>query len=249
MPGAKAERRLKAWSSRKWVAEVYHPDPGRDDRSLYDTLSALKIRLDAYCQVANPINGSPALTDNEEVLHQVERLRDNLGTAISRLAILFDAGNCTREKARSACDWVFNHTFWGEKEALEKSLAEDIANVATAYTVAIRCDLAQTERDRPYRQHLSGGGILPKNVHLRFSVISTTVPQPYSVRWIVQNEGDEAKEAEQMSWSATASERWTSTLFKGRHTMTCEIERNGYVLARAVHVVRVAPGASWRRFA
>ncbi len=114
------------------VAEVYHPDPGRDDRSLSETLSALKIRLDAYCQVANPINGSPALTDNEEVPHQVERLRDNLGTAISRLAILFDAGNCTREKARSAWDWVFNHTFWGEKEALEKSLAEDIANVATA---------------------------------------------------------------------------------------------------------------------
>ncbi len=46
-----------------------------------------------------------------------------------------------------------------------------------------------------------------------------------------------------MTWNEVASERWTSTLFKGRHTMTCEVERNGVVLARAVHVVRVAPGA------
>jgi hypothetical protein len=231
------------------IAEVYCPDQDRDDRSLCYTFAALKARLDVSCQVRNPINGSPDLTDNEEVLHQAERLRDNLGTALSRLGILFDQRNCTREKARSAWDWVFNHTFWGAKEAVRKALVEDTAAVGTAYTVAIRCDLAKKQGGPTYRQYLSGGGILPKDVNLKFSVVFTTVPQPYSVRWIVQNDGDEAREAKQMSWSALASERWTSTLFKGRHTMTCEIERNGAVLARAVHVVRVAPGTGWRRFA
>ncbi len=189
------------------IAEVYRSDPDRDDRSLYDTLAVLKARLDVSCQVRNPIIGSPDLTDNEEVLHQVERLRDNLGTAVSRLGILFDQRNCTREKARSAWDWVFNHEFWGQKEAAGNRVAEDMAVVATAYTVAIRCDLAKKQGGPTYRQYLSGGGILPKNVRLRFSVSSTTVPPPYSIRWIVQNDGDEAREAGQMSWSDLASER------------------------------------------
>ncbi len=231
------------------IAEVYRPEADRDDRSLYNTLSALKTRLDVSCQVYNPIPGSPELTANEEVLHQVERLRDNLGTAVSRLGVLFDQQNCTREKARSAWDWVFNHTFWGEKEAVTESPAGDTAALASAYSVAIRCDLAKKQGGPTYRRYLSGAALLPKNVHLRFTVVETTVPPPYSVQWIVQNQGDEAKEAEQMRWSALASERWTKTLFKGRRTMTCEVKRYGVVLARAVHVVRVAPGAGWRRFA
>jgi hypothetical protein len=230
------------------VAEVYRPDPNRDDRALYDTMTALRNRLNGSCDVANPINGSSDLTANEEVLHQVERLRDNLGTALSHLAILFDQQNCTREKARSAWDWVFNHDFWAKKEMMQKSLAEDIAAVSTGYSVAVRCDLARKEGGPTYKQYASGSTVLPKGVSLKFSVVATTVPQPYTVRWSAQNEGDEAREVNQMSWNRIESASWTSTKFKGRHTMTCQIEKNGTVLARAVHVVRVAPGGKWRGF-
>ena len=223
------------------IADVYRPDPDRDDRSLYDTLTALKARLDVSCQVRNPIAGSTDLTDSEEVLHEVERLRDNLGTALSRLGILFDQQNCTRQKARTAWDWVFNHAFWAEKD-LRKSVAEDVAAAATAYTVAIRCELARKEGGRIYKQYPSGSTVLPKGISLKFSVVSTNVPPPYSVRWKVQNEGDEAREDDQMSWTAIELEKWTTTKFKGRHTMTCEIEKDGSIVARAVHVVRIAPG-------
>lgn len=48
-----------------------------------------------------------------------------------------------------------------------------------------------------------------------------------------------------MTWTAIASKHWTTTLFKGRHTMTCMIEHNGVVLACAVRGVRVAAGAGW----
>lgn len=68
------------------------------------------------------------------------------------------------------------------------------------------------------------------------------------IRWIVQNQGDEACEAEQLPWNSLQTERWTSTVFKGPHTMTCQIERSGVVLDRAIHFVRVTPSGWWRRF-
>jgi adenylyl/guanylyl cyclase-like protein with sensor domain/cyclic GMP-AMP synthase DncV-like protein len=230
------------------VAEVYRPDPNRDDRALYDTLTALRDRLNGSCDVANPINGSSDLTANQEVLHQVERLRDSLSSTLSRLSILFDQQNCTREKARSAWDWVFNHDFWAKKEAMQKSVAEDIAALPTGYSVAVRCDLARNEGGTTYKQYASGSSVLPKGVSLKFSVVATTVPQPYTVRWSAQNEGDEAREVNQMSWNRIESASWTTTKFKGRHTMTCQIEKEGAVLARSVHVVRVAAGGKWRGF-
>ena len=99
------------------VVEFYRPDPDRDDHSLYNTLVLLKTRLDISCHVDNLSSGLVDLTANEELLHQAERLRDNLGTATSPLSILFGQRNCTRKKARSAWDGVFDHTSWGEKEA------------------------------------------------------------------------------------------------------------------------------------
>ena len=54
----------------------------------------------------------------------------------------------------------------------------------------------------------------------------------------------EARETEQLPWNST--ERWTSTVFKGRHTMTCQVERDGVVIARGIHFVRVAEPAPLR---
>ncbi len=94
LPGGRAMSAL--------VAEVYRAGPDRNDRSLYYALAALKTRVDINCHLYNSISGSADLTTNEGVLHQVKWLQDNLGTSMSRLSILFDQRNCTREKARFA---------------------------------------------------------------------------------------------------------------------------------------------------
>lgn len=231
------------------VAETYRPNPDRDDRALYDTMVALRDRLNISCQVWNPVDSTQELTGNDEVLHQVERLRDNLGKAIGRLAILFDQKNCTREKGRFAWDWVFNHEFWATKETLQKASVEATTGALVPYAVAIRCDLARKEKGPTYMEYRSNSAVLPKGVHLKFSVVSTNVLPPYEVRWIVRNEGDEAREENQLFWERndTGLTHWTSTRFKGCQTMTCQIEKDGRVLARAVHVVRIAPGGGWRR--
>jgi Adenylyl/Guanylyl and SMODS C-terminal sensor domain len=231
------------------VAEpgIYKANSERDDLALYDTMVALRDRLKVSCQVYNPVDSSQELTGKTEVLNQVTRLRDNLDTAISKLDILFDESNCTREKARFAWDWVFNHKFWAQKESTKLVTLGDISAVAR-YTVTIRCDLAKHKNGLTYKQYLSGTSVLPKGIALKFSVISTDVPPPYNVRWIVNNEGDEAYEAKQLHWESSDSGCiiWTSTAFKGNHRMTCLIEKEGRVMAQAVHIVKIKASGNFR---
>ncbi|WP_335237064.1 nucleotide-binding domain-containing protein [Nostoc sp.] len=225
---------------------VYKANGDCDDIALYDTMVALRDRLKLSCKVYNPVDSSQELTGKTEVLNQVTRLRDNLNIAISKLDVLFDQ-SCTREKARYAWDWVFNHEFWVKKEITE---VIDFANIIAIarYSLIIRCDLAKYENGPTYKQYLSGSSILPKGVALKFTVVSTNVPQPYSVRWIINNEGDEAQEAEQLCWESSDSgmTKWTSTAYKGNHRMTCQIEKNGQVMAKAVHIVKIMRSGNTR---
>jgi hypothetical protein len=218
---------------------VYKANGDRDDIALYDTMIALHNRLTVSCKVYNPVDKSQELTGKTEVLNQVIRLRDNLKVAIDKLEVLFNH-SCTREKARSAWDWVFNHQFWVAKESKKVIDFADVIAIAR-YNLIIRCDLAKYENGPTYRQYLSGSSRLPKGVALKFSVVSTNVPQPYSVRWIVNNEGDEAQEAEQLCWesSDSATTKWTSTAYKGNHRMTCQIEKNGQIMAETIHIVKI----------
>ncbi len=56
--------------------------------------------------------------------------------------------------------------------------------------------------------------MLPKGIHLRFKLKQTSVLPPFQIRWTVENEGDEARDASQMTWTKTMSAGeplWTST--------------------------------------
>jgi hypothetical protein len=225
---------------------VYKANGDRDDIALYDTMVALHNRLTVSCKVYNPVDKSQELTGKTEVLNQVIRLRDNLKVAIDKLEVLFNH-SCTIEKARSAWDWVFNHQFWVVKESKKVIDFADVIAIAR-YNLIIRCDLAKYENGPTYKQYLTGNSILPKGVALKFTVVSTNIPQPYSVRWIINNEGDEAQEAEQLCWESSDSgmTKWTSTAYKGNHRMTCQIEKNGQVMAKAVHIVKIMRSGNTR---
>lgn len=71
------------------------------------------------------------------------------------------------------------------------------------------------------------------------------VAPPYNVRWSVRNEGHEAKEwgeLEHDTMKGHAEEYWTSTAYKGRHKMICEVIKDGTTVRRAEHLVRIGPG-------
>jgi Cyclic GMP-AMP synthase DncV-like, nucleotidyltransferase domain len=129
------------------AAETYRADRDRDDVSLLNTMKALQSRLRASTTVHNPVNADHSLTENEEVLNQVIRLREKLDMALGKLKVLSDE-SCTRTQARSAWDWVFNHTFWGEPPEQEEDHESVPAKIASAgaypYNVTMRCELAKT---------------------------------------------------------------------------------------------------------
>lgn len=225
------------------VTECYRPDPDRDDIALYDTLVALDARLQIDCHVYHPAGDGRELTGKNEYLNQVKALRDRLSTHLPKLNVLFEDG-CTRDKARFAWDWIFNHAFWSGKEVLEEaSLAKADTRVG-GYYLTLGCDLAKSEGGKivgPYR-----GIPLPKNMGLRFFVEATNVPVPYDLIFEATNKGDEAKDAGQLQWSAKATsanpEWWTSSAYKGTHRMTCSIVKDGQVVASSSKIVKIVRG-------
>lgn len=230
------------------AAEVYVRNYERDDRALYDTLVALANRLNAYTTVSNPVTATE-FTESDEIHNQVKRLKTQVNIAVSKLAPLFNQQSCTREKARSAWDWVFAHSFWGNTQLVDKSALDDVGAVSFPYYVKIKCQLASSHLGVPYRTYLSGGGVLQKNIHLKFSVAETNVPQPFLVEWEVHNRGDEATTDNALRHSSGPSrnyEHWNSTAYKGNHEMICKIMKDGNIVAQSTHMVRIGPGKWWR---
>ncbi|MDP3495727.1 MAG: hypothetical protein Q8R82_21680 [Hyphomonadaceae bacterium] len=229
------------------VVECYRADPDRDDVALYNTLTALKARLDGDCRVYHPLGGGRELTGKQKYLTQVEKLRDRLGDHLPKLNQLFAQG-CSREQARGAWDWIFNHTFWAGKEALEEAAAvAKTDSSVSGYIVALGCDVI-TAKGRligPYN-----GQLLPKNMQLRFYVASTNVPEPYTARFEIKNTGEEARAEKDIELKYEASgyqPEWTvDTAYKGTHRSSVYAVKNGATVASASIVIRIA-GGIWHR--
>ena len=220
------------------VCEVYKQNPTRDDVALVDTLKALLTRLKSSVQVENPVQPGFYFTSSDRRHREVERLRDELEAKLPSLDVLYLA-DCTRKQAMGAWDNIFWHNFWSDskKEASRSALG--------AAGLAIDCWLAKNSKGSVYKQYKSDAPALPKGVHLRFTVTPDGVAPPYEVRWAVRNEGHEAKEYGSLAHDTMkgADEAyWTSTAYKGRHMMICEVIKNGMTVRRGEHLGRIGPG-------
>lgn len=223
------------------VCEVYKQDANRDDVALVDTLKALLARLKSSVQVENPVQPGVYFTSSDRRRREVERLRDELEAKLPSLDVLYQA-DCTRKQAVGAWDAIFWHDFWSDakKEAARSALG--------SIGLEIDCWLAKKSDGPVYKQHKSDAPALPKGVHLRFTAVPDGVAPPYTVRWSVRNEGHEAIEAGEVAHDNVKSANeafWTSTAFKGRHTLACEVIKDGVTVRRGEHLVRIGPG---RRF-
>ncbi|MGU7785049.1 nucleotide-binding domain-containing protein [Burkholderia sp. PU8-34] len=219
------------------VCEVYKPHPSRDDVALVDTLKALLARLMANVEVENPVQSGVRFTSSDRRRREVERLRDALKEKLPSLDILHHAA-CTRKQAMGAWDAVFWHGYWSDAK-------KEIVESAASSGLTIECWLAKKKQGPVYKQHRSNSSALPKGLHLRFTAKPDGIALPYNVRWSVRNEGHEATEEGQLSHdhiNGASEPFWTSTAFKGRHRMVCEIVKDGVTVRRTEHIVRIAPG-------
>ena len=96
------------------VNECYRANADREDKALYDTMVAMRNRLNWNLEIQHPIIEGENLTkDSDE--GRTKFLREKLDWAIGELGVLFEV-NCTQSQALKAWDKVFNTTFFSDRQ-------------------------------------------------------------------------------------------------------------------------------------
>jgi len=104
------------------VNECYRTNATREDKALYDTMEAMRDRLNWDLEIKHPTVDREMLTSGPDDA-RTRLLREKLDWAIGELDVLFDP-DCTREQALKAWDKVFNTTFFSERLENEKATAQ-----------------------------------------------------------------------------------------------------------------------------
>ena len=120
----------------KLATEVYVADADREDRSLRETMRAMKRRLDWNLEVRHPVLGEYLTSGPDD--SRTRLLREKLGWALEVLDIL-DA-SCTHTEALGAWDKVFKTTYFTENDttATKSVTSAAILKSSTAGAAASR---------------------------------------------------------------------------------------------------------------
>jgi len=114
------------------VTERFNQDD-REDRALYDTMVAIRDRLDVYLEIAHPVTPGEHITSGPDDA-RARCFRDKLTDAINTLQPLFDA-DCTREQALKCWDKVFATTFFSERLENEQRAAVTAPAIVSSATL------------------------------------------------------------------------------------------------------------------
>jgi len=137
--------------------ECYRPNVHREDRALYDTMVAMRDRLNWNLEIDHPTVEREKLTNGPDDA-RARVLREKLDWAIGELQVLFKP-DCTREQALKAWDKVFSTDFFVSRLETVQLETKSVPNpsVATGLTAAILAnDSPAREPDRPVNKR--GGG-------------------------------------------------------------------------------------------
>ncbi|MBB4608312.1 cyclic GMP-AMP synthase DncV-like nucleotidyltransferase [Sphingomonas yabuuchiae] len=103
------------------VVENRHLDVARDDRAVHETMRAIKQRLDWNLVVSHPVTPGDTITSGDSD-GKASFLRSKLDEALGWMEPLFEA-DCTREKALSCWDKVYNTDFFSARYKEERAAA------------------------------------------------------------------------------------------------------------------------------
>ena len=244
------------------VDECYQSDYDRDDVALYNTMAAILDRLRRDIEVWSPVSIAELLTYKEEYKKQVERFRDKLDSAITKLKPLFE-DDCTTDKAMRAWNKVFNHPFWAEG-AQEESETEDYSgandrnlvpsNTAkptlgnTSHQQTIEWQCVNTHRVRLYasiylNKKVKKGGLksdgrpIPSGFDLKYEV-KTNLRGDYQIWWQVVNTGRHAESVgggrgKVFESYSNSSVHWEKSEYTGKHWIECFIVKDDVCVARS----------------
>ena len=115
------------------VVEKYRANATYEDKALYDTMVAIRDRLNLRLEIKHPTVEGEMLTKGLDD-DRTKFLLEKLNWAVDQLAVLFDSG-CTRGQALKRWDQVFNTTFFIERLADDKP--ETSKNEGAGATAAV----------------------------------------------------------------------------------------------------------------
>lgn len=132
------------------VAECYRANAQREDVALYDTMKAMRDRLELNLVVKHPVTPDATITNGSDDA-KARFLRTKLTDALEWLKPLVEAG-CTREEALKCWDTVFSTDFFvGRKDLGSKS-----ANGKSILSAGIL--KSEADEGRPPAVNKQGGG-------------------------------------------------------------------------------------------
>ncbi|WP_417322401.1 cyclic GMP-AMP synthase DncV-like nucleotidyltransferase [Erythrobacter aureus] len=105
-------RMLSGFGITKLITERFRAR-AREDESLYDTMVAIRDRLDLWLVIEHPVTPDETITDGPDDA-KAKLFRSKLTEAIENLEPLFDP-DCSRETALKCWDKVFATTFFSER--------------------------------------------------------------------------------------------------------------------------------------
>lgn len=120
---------LSGFGITKLVTECFRGAANREDRALYDTMKAIRDRLNLSLVVVHPVTPNETITKGLDDA-RARFLRDRLTEAINTLAPLFSS-DCTRSKALKCWDKVFSTTFFSDREASKSQVSSGLLRTAS----------------------------------------------------------------------------------------------------------------------
>lgn len=113
------------------VTECYRKSESREDSALYDTMKAMRDRLNWNLVVKHPVTPDHTITNGDDD-PKARFLRDKLSDSLRWLEPLF-ANDCTRKKALKCWDDVFDTKYFTERDNDEsKSSAASNSGLLTS---------------------------------------------------------------------------------------------------------------------
>ena len=217
--------------------ECYSSNSTRDDISFIETLININNRLKYNRYIYNPVNTQIELTSKKSLQHQITRLSEKLDRFVTKSQILFQ-NNCTEEKAAEFYMWVFN---------IQEN-ANNFSNIKEQSYIENSSISVSVHRDKSLGAILSN---IPKQlrVHkklwLRFTLKTNILP-PFDVKWIVENDGDEARSIPDLgheTWEYNCNNQinihWERASYKGVHKLKAEIYKNNIKVESQTFEVRI----------
>nr|WP_133366495.1 hypothetical protein [Qipengyuania sediminis] len=110
-------RSLSGFAITKLVTERYRYAE-REDGALYDTMVAIRDRLDLWLEIDHPVTPNETITSGPDD-SKAKFFRGKLSEAIDALEPLFGS-DCTRKEALACWDKAFATTFFGERQEEEQ---------------------------------------------------------------------------------------------------------------------------------